>query len=281
MLLSFALTAVVVHAQDATVWLNPVRELLRAGKPVIGATITTASPDVAARAADMGFDFLWIEMEHSPITLETARNMILATRGLKAMPFIRVPVNELWTAKRAMDAGAMGVIFPFTSSPELARQAVAATKYPPAGRRGYGPGLASLRWPSPEGYASFADRNGMVIAIIEEERALAQVDAIAATPGLDVLFIGVNDLSYSLGLRGNMEHPKFQEAVRTIVAAAKKHGVAVGRPAGSPEQVQRFLKEGFTFFQGPSDLVMMNAGARPLLDSMGKSAPDPKTRPLY
>ncbi|HYO83227.1 MAG TPA: aldolase/citrate lyase family protein, partial [Bryobacteraceae bacterium] len=152
--------AAIATAQE---WNNPVRALLSDGKPVIGATITTASPDVAAAAANMGFDFLWIEMEHSPITLETARNMILATRGLKAVPFIRVPVNELWTAKRALDAGALGVVFPFTSTPELARQAVAACKYPPVGRRGYGPGLASTRWPAPEGYAKFADRNAMVI----------------------------------------------------------------------------------------------------------------------
>ena len=73
-----------------------------------------------AHAARMGFDFLWIEMEHSPITLETLRNIVLATRGLPALPFARVPVNEIWTAKRVLDAGVFGVIFPFTSTPELA-----------------------------------------------------------------------------------------------------------------------------------------------------------------
>ena len=124
------LAALTAFAQPA--WENPVRKLLKEGKPVIGATITAASPEVAAQAAGMGFDFLWIEMEHSPITLETARNMILATRRLKALPFIRVPVNELWTAKRALDIGAIGVVFPFTSTPALAQQAVASLKYPPA-----------------------------------------------------------------------------------------------------------------------------------------------------
>jgi len=133
--------------------------------------------------ANMGFDLIWIKMEHSGTTLETARNMILATRGLKAMPFVRVPVNELWTAKRALDMGAIGVIFPFTSTPELARQAAAATKYPPQGKRGYGPGLATFRWPSPDGYAAFANRNTMTIVIVEEERALAHVEEIASTPG--------------------------------------------------------------------------------------------------
>jgi 2-keto-3-deoxy-L-rhamnonate aldolase RhmA len=133
-------------------WENPVRKTLRDGKPVVGITLTVPSPEIAAQAAAMGFDFLWVEMEHSPITLETFRNMVLATRGLDAVPFARVPVNELWTAKRVLDAGALGAIFPFTSTPELARRAGAACKYPPQGRRGSGAALATFRWPAPEGY---------------------------------------------------------------------------------------------------------------------------------
>jgi 2-keto-3-deoxy-L-rhamnonate aldolase RhmA len=220
-------------------------------------------------------------MEHSPITLETARNMVLATRGLKAVPFIRVPVNELWTAKRALDSGALGVVFPFTSTPELARQAVAACKYPPVGRRGAGPGLATMRWPAPEGYTNFADRNVMVIIIIEEERAVDRIDEIASIPGIDVMFIGTNDLSFSLGERGNQTAPKVLAAIEKIVAAGKKHGVPLGRPAGTPELIKEYMKQGFTFFQGPSDLVLMTNGSRPLLSTLDKSGPDPKARPLY
>lgn len=268
-------------AQEETQWQNPVRKLLRDGKPVIGATITVASADAAAQAANLGFDFLWIEMEHSPITLETARNMILATRGLKAIPFIRVPVNEFWTAKRALDAGALGVIFPFTSTPELARQAVAACKYPPAGRRGAGPGLATFRWPAPEGYYDFSDRNAMVIVIIEEARAVEQIEEIASTPGVDAMFIGTNDLSFSYGFRGRQDEPKVQEAIGKIVAAAQRHKVPLGRPASTPEQIARYVKEGFQFIQGPSELALAAAGARPLLQSLGKAGPDPKARPLY
>jgi 2-keto-3-deoxy-L-rhamnonate aldolase RhmA len=277
--LSLATLATGIHAQQG--WENPVKKQLKEGKPVIGATITVGSPEVAAQASNLGFDFLWIEMEHSPITLETARNMILATRGLRAMPFIRVPVNELWTAKRALDAGALGVIFPFTSTPELARQAVAACKYPPVGRRGAGPGLASFRWPAPEGYYDFSDRNAMVIAIIEEARAVEKIDEIAAIPGIDVLFIGTNDLSFSHGLRGKQDDPKQQDAIRKVVAAAKKNGVAVGRPAASAAQIQQFLKEGFTFFQGPAEVGLMRAGAAPLLQGLGKSGIDPRKQPLY
>src|SRR5258708_1000405 len=128
-------------------WVNPVRKKLVSGKPVFAVTITVNSIDVAAHAASMGFDFLWIEIEHSPITLETLRNMVLATRRLPALRFARVPVNEIWTAKRVLDDGVHGVMFPFTSTPELARQAVAACRYPPLGRRGSGPVLARFSWP--------------------------------------------------------------------------------------------------------------------------------------
>src|SRR5579864_5231370 len=116
------------------VWESPIKKKLREGEPVVAATITAASVEVAAQVAGMGFDFLWIEMEHSPITLETLRTMVLATRGMKALPFARVPVNEIWMAKRVLDAGVCGVMFPFTSTPELTAQAAAACRYPPAGR---------------------------------------------------------------------------------------------------------------------------------------------------
>ena len=275
-----ALLALAYGASAQEQWENPVRRLLKEGKPVVGATITVASADVAVQASSIGFDFLWIEMEHSPITLETARNMILATRGLPAMPFVRVPVNELWTAKRALDAGAMGVIFPFTSTPELARQAVAACKYAPAGRRGAGPGLATLRWPAPEGYTNFADRNVMVITIVEEARAVERIEEIAAVPGIDVIFIGVNDLSYSMGFRGKQDAPEFKAAIARIISAAKKNGVAVGRPAAAGDVVE-LIKQGYTFFQASSELGLMRAGAQPLLDELGKKAAGSKERPLY
>lgn len=276
----FALASLTVSA-FAQGFENPVKKQLKEGKPVICATITTPSVDAAVLAASIGYDFLWIEMEHSPITLETARNMILATRGLKAVPFIRVPVNELWTAKRALDIGALGVVFPFTSTPDLAKQAVAATHYPSAGgRRGYGPRLAEMRWPIPDGYAEFANKNIATIIIIEEGRAVDRIDEIAATPGIDVLFIGTSDLSYSLGHGGQMTHPVVKAAIDKVLAAGKKYNVPVGRPIRSPEDIQVALKEGFLFLQGVADVVMMQNGAKPFLDALGKTI-NPASKATY
>jgi 2-keto-3-deoxy-L-rhamnonate aldolase RhmA len=279
----FALTLVVLGVPILSAqseWENPVKKSLREGKPVVGLTVSIPSADVVVQAASLGFDFVWIETEHSPTTLESVRNMILATKGEKLVPIVRVPVNEKWTAKRAMDAGALGVVFPFTNNVALAKQAVAACKYPPLGDRGSGPGLPTLRWPAPGGYADFADKNIMVIVIIERKEAIDQIDEIAAVPGIDVLFIGPNDLSYSYGKRGDMKDPEVLAAIAKVVAAGKKHNVPVGRTAGAAD-IAGFVKEGFQFFQAPSELVMMGLGARPLLDALGKQGVDPKTRPMY
>jgi 2-keto-3-deoxy-L-rhamnonate aldolase RhmA len=260
-------TGIMADSKITAHWESPVKKRLRQGEPVFAATITVNSVDMAAHIAELGFDFLWIEMEHSPITLETLRNMVLATRGLMALPFARVPVNELWMAKRVLDAGVSGVIFPFTSTPELAAQAVAACHYPPHGRRGSGSSLARFCWPDRDRYFDSADENVAVIIIIEEARALDEIDRIAATPGVDAMFIGTSDLSFSLGLRGEQDHPRLREAVAAVVEAGKRHGKAVGRPARTPEQAAEFIRQGFSLFQAPTDLLFMSAGARQYLSA--------------
>jgi 2-keto-3-deoxy-L-rhamnonate aldolase RhmA len=262
-------------------WSNPVKQRLSQGLPVVAATITTNSVEIAAQTANLGFDFLWIEMEHSPITLETLRNMVLATRGLPALPFARVPVNEIWTAKRVLDQGVSGVMFPFTSTPELARQAAAACRYPPLGRRGSGANLARFTWPSSDPYYDSADGNVVVIAIIEEGRAVERIDEIAATPGVDVLFIGTSDLSFSLGFRGEQDHPLLQEAISKVVDAGKRHGKPLGRPAGTPAQVQQFLDRGFQLFQAPTEIGFLSAGAEAYLNPLGRSTGQKPPRSIY
>lgn len=251
-------------------WKNPVKELLRNGQPAIGIVITVNSVEVAAQAAALGFDFLWLEMEHSPMTLETVRNIVLATRGLPAIPLARPPVNELWTAKRVLDTGVLGVIFPFTSNPAMARQAVAACRYPPLGLRGSGADLAQFRWPAPEGYYAFADENVLVVIVVENAAALAHIDEIAAIPGVDVLFIGTSDLSFSLGLRGRQDDTRLNEAVAAIVTAGKKHGKILGRPASKADEIRRFQDQGFKFFMTGTDIEFMAAGAAELLEPLGR-----------
>lgn len=261
--------------------LFPVLARLRAGQPVFAATVTTPSVEAAAHLATLGFHFLWVEMEHSPVTLESLRLMVLATRGLPAQVFARVPVIEYWTAKRVLDQGVSGVIFPFTSTPELAQRAAEACHYPPQGRRGSGAGAAVRTWPEAGNYYDSADRNMAVQCVVEEASALDHIDEICATPGVDIIFIGTSDLSFSMGLRGRQDAPELQDAIRRIAEAAHRHGKFLGRPAANAKQVKEFMDQGFLLFQMPTEIGLMELGARQLLDSLGIAAPDRATRSQY
>lgn len=247
----------------------PVLARLRAGQPVFGATVSTPSVEAAAHLASLGFHFLWVEMEHSPVTLETLRLVTLAARSQPAQVFARVPVNEVWTAKRMLDQGVSGVIFPFTTTPELARRAAAACHYPPVGLRGCGAGAATRTWPEAGNYYDSADANVTVVCVIEEAAAVERIDEIAATEGVDVLFIGSWDLSFSMGLRGRQDEPELHKAIDKIVAAAKRHNKVLGRPAGTPELAREYMEQGFLFFQCPTEIDLMARGARAYLDEFG------------
>jgi 2-keto-3-deoxy-L-rhamnonate aldolase RhmA len=254
---------------DIMGWTNPVRERMSRGEAVFGATITLPSTDIAARLACAGFDFLWFEMEHSPLTLQSVRDMILATRAMPALPMVRVPVTDLWTAKRVLDTGAAGVIFPFVSNAELARRAVAACKYPPVGLRGSGAALASFRWGFEDYYGS-ADREFLVVTVIEDRAGLENAEEIAAVDGIDVIFIGTSDLSFSLGCRGKQDKPEVQAAIARILNAAREKGKFAGRPAFPKERVGEYVRQGFQFFQADTDLGYLSQGAADFLKAVGK-----------
>ena len=243
-------------------WKNPVKESLKAGKPVIGVPIMVGHGEVALALATTGFDFFWFETEHSPLGLENLREMILATRGFKTVPITRVPYNEPWLVKRALDVGSLGIIFPFTSTRELTEKAVKACKYPPEGIRGFGPAFALSGWKVDQAsYIRYANDNILVILMIEQKEAVENIDEIASVPGVDVLFIGPSDLSFSLGVGGQTDHPLVQEAIHKVVAAGKKHNVAVGIPGYSPDKINQRVREGLKFFSTSSDLGLMKAGA--------------------
>jgi 2-keto-3-deoxy-L-rhamnonate aldolase RhmA len=208
-------------------------------------------------------------MEHSSLSLESLRTVVLATRGLRVPVFARVPWPEVWLAKRVLDQGVHGVIFPFVSDVNRAEKAVQGCHYPPFGRRGSGAGLAVTTWPVSGNYYDSADANVLVVCVIEEAVAVEQIDRIAAMPGIDVIFIGVSDLSFSLGLRGRQDDPLLDEAIAKIITAARSNGKWLGRPAGSAEEVLRYQEQGFQFFQSATELGLMKLGAKALLEPLG------------
>ncbi len=252
---------------------SSLKKALAEGRAVVGATVTVPNVDTALALANAGFDFLWIEMEHAPITLESLREILLATRGARAVPITRVPANEAWLAKRVLDAGSLGVVFPFTSTRELAERAVAACRYPPLGVRGFGPAFALSRYGMGSAdYVRFANENVVVVVIIEQKEAVENIEAIASVPGIGVLFVGVNDLSFSLGVGGRTRDPLVEEALTKVLEAGRRHGVPVGYPTGDPAEINRRIAQGFRFFQASSDVGLLGGAAREMLSKVERNA---------
>jgi 4-hydroxy-2-oxoheptanedioate aldolase len=188
-----------------------------------------------------------------------------------------VPANEVWLAKRVLDAGSLGVVFPFTSTRELAERAARACRYPPLGVRGFGPALALSRSGlGAADYVKFANENVVVVAIIEQKEAVENVEAIASVPGIDVLFVGVNDLSYSLGIGGRTRDPLVEEALTKVLEAGRRHGIPVGYPTGDPAEINRRIAQGFRFFQASSDVGLMAGAAREMLSKVERSPAAPR-----
>jgi len=189
------------------------------------------------------------------------------------VPITRVPANEVWLAKRVLDAGSLGVIFPFTSTRELAERAVAACRYPPLGDRGFGPALAMSRYGmSGPDYVRFANENVLVVVIIERKEAVENIESIASVPGIGVLFVGVNDLSYSMGIGGRTTDPLVEQALTKVLEAGRRHGIPVGYPTGNPAEINKRIAQGFRFFQASSDIGLMAGGARDLLSKVERGA---------
>jgi len=267
----------------STTSLPTLKQRLARGEIIRAITLVTPNVETAAHVATLGFDVLWVEMEHSPITLESLRSIVLATHRRPAVVLARVPVNELWTAKRVLDQGVAGVIFPFVRTGDDARRAAAACRYPPTGCRGSGAGLALTTWPHAGAYYDSADEHVITVAVVEDAAAVDAIDDIAATPGIDVVFIGTSDLAFSFGCRGDHTAPVVERAIDKIVAAAQRHGKPLGRPAATPQQITEGTARGFQFFQTVTELGLMTRGAAAFLERTGAEGLPPtiSPRPMY
>lgn len=245
---------------------NRAKELLQGGKPAFGVLIQLPSAPVAEVLARAGFDWLWIDMEHGPLSLETVYSMIQATSGTETVPIVRVPWNLHWLAKPVLDMGAMGIIMPLVTTKEEATQAVKALRYPPEGVRGFGPSLAALRWglSVPE-YVKIANHEIMAILLIEHIDAVDRIEEILSVPGVDLVMIGPFDLSGSMGLLGQVKHPKVEEAVDKVLADAKNAKVPAGILALTPDDITRRLQQGFQFLIVGTDTGFLTAGAKSIL----------------
>jgi 4-hydroxy-2-oxoheptanedioate aldolase len=220
-----------------------------------------------------GYDWALIDLEHGAGGEPEALSQMQALEATPAAPVVRVESNARQRAHRVLDSGACGIMFPHIDTAEQAREAVAAMRYPPEGVRGVA--FANRACGFGSNFRPYMEASlGSLLCIVQIEtpEAVANADAIAAVDGVDVLFIGPSDLSHSLGILGQFDHPRYVDAVDKTAAAGARHGKATGILLPKPEDLGFYRQRGFTFLASGSDGVLLNNAARALVARLKGSA---------
>ena len=240
--------------------LEPLKARWRRDELTLGAWCLLPDALSAEMLARGGFDWVLIDMQHGCMDYDTAVNMIRAIDLAGVTPMVRVPWNEPGIIGRMLDAGAMGVVVPMIQGVDDARRAVEACLYPPAGRRSFGPIRVGVR--DGAGYFGGANAGVAVIPMIETAEALASVEAIAAVPGVDALFVGPFDLSIALGLppADNDGKPAFDAALARVNQAARAAGIATAVLANA-ELAPLRARQGFRMISVVTDAMTLNRAA--------------------
>ncbi|WP_428098577.1 HpcH/HpaI aldolase family protein [Candidatus Rariloculus sp.] len=241
--------SVAATAQQTRIY-NTVKTKLEAGQQVVGGTVTVADPNIYCAMANSGYDFLWIEMQHSPLTYQEVARMIWACRDAPAIPFVRVPDATAGDLQKATDIGALGIIIPLVDTVEKISDAVRYAKFPPEGVRSLGGGQHRGLWGND--YRATANDNIVIVAMIESPAGVALADDIAAVEGVDVVMAASTDLGSFSGL--SQGTPEYEAMVTTIHDATLGAGLKLGGPQAWRDRA------GFSFFQGPSDTALLGMG---------------------
>ena len=255
------MAAAVAFAQDAPPdtpgrIYNTVKQKLAAGKQVVGGTVMIADPDTYCAMATSGFDFLWIEMQHSPMSYQDIAHMIMACKGATAMPFIRVPDATEGDIQKAVDMGALGIIIPMVEDIQKVRNAIKFAKYPPVGKRSLGNGQYIPLWGAD--YRKTANENIMIVAMIESPAGVKIAKEIANTPGVDVVFIAATDLASFSGLKQG--DAGYEALVTTVLDTTLSAGKKVAGPVA-----WKGTRKGYSFFQAGGELTFLRAGIKAAL----------------
>lgn len=245
------------------------REKLASGRLCLGPGITFADPAVTEAIAPLT-DFVWIDLEHNPTNLQTMLAHLIAARAGGTLGLVRVPSSDIGWTKRVLDSGAEGIILPQARSYDEVASFVSACRYPPLGTRGFGP-----RRPTDYGrlwgdeYVQLANRELFVVAQIETAGALDDLDRIVRIPGLDSLVVGPYDLSGSLGLLGQLDHPRLIEAMRRIVTTGRAAGLSIGMGMGATADfATQAAAMGVQWLQVGNDFEYMNRFAQQLYEEI-------------
>ncbi len=235
------------------------RQTCTSGQAVIGTFVAIPHPVAVEVAAASGLDFLCIDWEHAQIGRERIEDLIRASAVHQVPAMVRVPGHAPEAIAAVLDAGAAGVLVPRVSTAAQAISAVQATRYPPAGARGVGPGRAAAYGYRIPDYLSRANDSLLLAIQVETAEGLANIEAIAAVEGVDLIFIGPGDLSVSIDAMGPANAGKLNAAIETIASAARKAGKRVGIFRPSADDIGRWMRSGISFYILASDTMFLGA----------------------
>ena len=243
---------------------NAFKAALRAGRPQIGLWSSLSSSYTVEVIAGAGFDWILLDMEHSPNDLESLLGQLQAAAAYPTTPIVRVPWNDMVTIKRVLDAGAQSLLIPYVQSAEEAKAAVAATRYPPAGVRGVAGATRATRFGRIAGYAKKAHEELCVLVQVETKQALEQLEAICAVDGVDGVFIGPADLHASLGYTGETANPAVLPLIEEAMRRIRRAGSAPGYLSPVEADARRMLGAGALFVAVGADVGLLARGAEAL-----------------
>ncbi|HYG78287.1 MAG TPA: aldolase/citrate lyase family protein [Planctomycetota bacterium] len=254
---------------------NHVRAKLKRGEVSLGTWLSLPDPVAARLMARVGFDWLTVDLEHTPTNFETAALSFAATASEGPAPLARVPWNTGENIKRVLDNGAWGIIVPMVNSAAEARAAVEAARYAPKGMRSVGGQLHAISFNTDPGtYYQAANEEILVVVMAEHVIGIEALEEIAKVPGIDAMFIGPNDLLASMNQKPGFDSadPRFNDALKKVVSVAKKNGIAPGIHVADAAMAKKRIEEGFQFIAVASEVGMMLAKAQETAKTLGLGA---------
>jgi 2-keto-3-deoxy-L-rhamnonate aldolase RhmA len=251
--------------------LKSLRKRLQDGETLIGSLVTLQATNAAEIMALTGFDYLWIDAEHSSMDFARVESLIQAVGG-RCPCLVRIPENrEVWI-KKALDTGCDGIVIPQVNSAEEAREALAASFYPPRGRRSVGISRAQAFGMSFQEYVGRANEDLTIVLQIENIAAVERIASIAAEPGIGALLVGPYDLSGTVGLLGQVAHPRVQEAIETVRQQCLASKVPLGIFAADAAAGRQYVSKGFQLVAVGMDTFFLAKAARATLDEMRRES---------
>lgn len=235
--------------------------------PLMGTLVTLPAPEIAEILCTAGFDWLFVDLEHSTLNIKDAQTILQAVTP-RIPCILRVPLNdEIWI-KKSLDTGASGVIVPQILSAEEAAQAVQWCKYPPEGTRSFGIARAQGYGAHFKTYVDTANADIAVILQIEHKTAIENIETIVKVPGIDCLFIGPYDLSVSMGKMGQVNDPEIQDAIAKVKQCADEANIPTGIFGAGPEAVRQYIESGYTLIAMGIDTMIFGDAARKMVDAL-------------